>query len=126
MMKKIATDLAPAAIGPYVQAIVVGKHCYVSGQLGIEMPEGELAQTDTVQLRQALENIETILQSAGFAKEDIVKVTLYITDMARFLALNAVYTEFFGNHHPARSCVAVAALPKGAAVEVDVIACQEV
>ncbi len=125
MMKKVETKLAPAAIGPYVQAIVAGKTCYVSGQLGIEMPGGDLAQTDTAQLRQALKNAEAILKAAGFTKENIVKVTLYIENMERFPALNTVYAKFFGAHRPARSCIAVAALPKGASVEVDVIASQE-
>ncbi len=121
-MNELVTTAAPAAIGPYAQGILAGDTVYVSGQLGADAATGELASTDTAQLAQALANAEAVLAAAGLSRTDIVKVTLYVTDMGRFAALNDVYGAFFAGHRPARSAVEVAALPKGAAVEVDVIA----
>lgn len=122
-MQTFHSEAAPAAVGPYVQAIGASEWVYVSGQLGLTAA-GELATEDTVQLQQALVNVQHILAAAELALTDVVKVTLYVTDMQRFAALNEVYAEVFGAHKPARSAVEVAALPKGAAVEVDVIACR--
>ena len=121
-MEQLATSAAPAAVGPYAQGVRAGDTVYVSGQLGLDPETGTLAPTDTQELMQALKNAEAVLQAAGLVRTDIVKVTLYVTDMGRFAALNEVYAEFFADHRPARSAVEAAALPKGAAVEVDVIA----
>jgi len=121
-MNELVTTAAPTAIGPYAQGVLTGDTVYVSGQLGADAATGALAPTDTEQLAQALANAEAVLAVAGLSRTDIVKVTLYVTDMGRFAALNEVYAAFFANHRPARSAVGVAALPKGAAVEVDVIA----
>lgn len=121
-MNELTTTAAPAAIGPYAQGVRAGHTVYVSGQLGIDPETGILATTDTDQLTQALRNAEAILVAAGLARTDTVKVTLYVTDMGRFAALNETYAAFFGMHRPARSAVEVAALPKGAAVEVDIVA----
>ncbi len=121
-MEQLVTSAAPAAVGPYAQGVRAGDTVYVSGQLGLDPETGTLAPTDTQELMQALKNAEAVLQAAGLVRTDIVKVTLYVTDMGRFAALNEVYAEFFADHRPARSAVEAAALPKGAAVEVDVIA----
>lgn len=121
-MEQLVTSAAPAAVGPYAQGVRAGDTVYVSGQLGLDPETGTLAPTDTQELMQALKNAEAVLQAAGLVRTDIVKVTLYVTDMGRFAALNEVYAEFFADHRPARSAVEAATLPKGAAVEVDVIA----
>lgn len=121
-MDTLMTTAAPAAIGPYAQGVRAGDTVYVSGQLGLDATTGTLAATDTEELTRALMNVEAILGAAGLTRTDIVKVTLYVTDMTRFAALNEAYAAFFAGHRPARSAVGVAALPKGAAVEVDVIA----
>lgn len=121
-MEQLVTSAAPAAVGPYAQGVRAGDTVYVSGQIGLDPETGTLAPTDTQELMQALKNAEAVLQAAGLVRTDIVKVTLYVTDMGRFAALNEVYAEFFADHRPARSAVEAAALPKGAAVEVDVIA----
>lgn len=121
-MEQLVTSAAPAAVGPYAQGVRAGDTVYVSGQLGLDPETGTLAPTDTQELMQALKNAEAVLQAVGLVRTDIVKVTLYVTDMGRFAALNEVYAEFFADHRPARSAVEAAALPKGAAVEVDVIA----
>ena len=124
-MANIITDQAPAAVGPYVQGKTANGWCYVSGQLGLDPATGELRKDATSQLAQALANAAAILEAAGLSKEDIVKVTLYITDMGAFQTLNEAYAEFFGASKPARTCVEVSALPKGGAVVVDVIAYDE-
>lgn len=124
-MANIITDQAPAAVGPYVQGKTANGWCYVSGQLGLDPATGELRKDATSQLVQALTNAAAILAAAGLSKEDIVKVTLYITDMSAFQTLNEAYAEFFGASKPARTCVEVSALPKGGAVVVDVIAYDE-
>lgn len=122
-MKAIHTDKAPAAIGPYSQAIEVNGFVYASGQLPINpatgnFPEGGVA----AQTRQSILNAENILQAAGTDLKHVVKTTVYLADMADFGAMNEVYAQFFSEPFPARSAVAVKDLPKGALVEIEVLA----
>ena len=122
-MKAIDTDKAPAAIGPYSQAIEVNGFVYASGQLPIDpatgnFPEGGVA----AQTRQSILNAENILQAAGTDLKHVVKTTVYLADMADFGAMNEVYAQFFSEPFPARSAVAVKDLPKGALVEIEVLA----
>ena len=118
-MNKIHTDKAPAAIGPYSQAILAGDTLYSSGQLGLDPATGELPEGAAAQAHQSLANIKAILDKAGFQKTDVVKTTVFLKDMGAFAAVNDVYAAFFGEHRPARSCVEVAALPKGGLVEIE-------
>jgi len=123
MKTVISTPKAPAAIGPYSQAIRNGNTLYLSGQLGIVPSTGELVSNDVKeQTSQALSNIKAVLAEAGATPQDVTKTTVFIVDMADFQAVNSVYAETFGTNAPARSCVAVAALPKGARVEIEAIA----
>lgn len=125
MIKKISTDKAPAAIGPYSQAILCGNMLYTSGQLGMNPANGELEGTDiTAQATQALENLGAILKEAGTSFDNIVKTTCFLADMGDFAAFNAVYSKYITNA-PARSCVAVKTLPKNALVEIEAIAVVE-
>ena len=118
----INTTNAPAAIGPYSQAISIGNMLYTSGQLGIDPATGALAGDVQEQTRQSLDNIAAILKEAGFGKTDVVKTTVFIKDMNDFGAVNQVYSAFFGDHKPARACVEVARLPKDGLVEIEVVA----
>lgn len=118
----INTEKAPAAIGPYVQAILAGNTLYSSGQLGLIPATGALPEGVEAQTRQSLANIRAILDEAGFAITDVVKTTVFIKDMKDFPAVNAVYAEFFGDHRPARSCVEAARLPKDGLVEIEFVA----
>lgn len=120
--KVIHTDRAPAAVGPYVQAIEKGDTLYLSGQLGLVPETGELPAGVQAQARQSLENIRAVLKEAGYKIGDVVKTTVYLTDMADLGLVNDVYASFFGEEKPARSCVGVAALPKGGLVEIEVTA----
>lgn len=118
----ISTASAPAAIGPYSQATRKGDTLYLSGQIGMIPATGELVAGDVkVQTAQALANMKAILTEAGATPANVVKVTVFIVDMGDFQAVNSVYSETFGTDAPARSCVAVAALPKGARVEIEAI-----
>lgn len=122
-MKQISTQNAPAAIGPYSQAIEVNGFVYASGQLPIDpatgaFPEGGVKE----QTRQSILNVKAILEEAGLALSDVVKTTVYLADMGDFAAMNEVYSQFFAQPFPARSAIAVKALPKGALVEVEVVA----
>ena len=123
-MKNIVfTADAPAAIGPYSQAVKAGDTLYLSGQIGMNPATGELVSADVKeQAAQALKNMKAVLAAAGFTVDNVVKTTVFLTDMADFQAVNAVYAETFASDAPARSCVAVAALPKGARVEVEAVA----
>lgn len=123
MNKIIATQSAPAAIGPYSQAVMVDSFLYVSGQLGVNPATGNL-EGDTVQsqAKQSLKNIKAILNEAGMDYSDVVKTTVFLSDIALFAEFNAVYAEAFPTNAPARSCVAVKGLPKNALVEIEVIA----
>lgn len=120
--KTVYTPNTPAAIGPYSQAIAVGNVLYTSGQLGIDPQTGELCSGVEAQTRQSLLNLSAILQSNGMSLADIVKTTVFVTDLKDFAAVNAVYQTFFTGDCPARSCVQVAALPKGGLVEIECVA----
>ena len=122
MKQIIATDNAPAAIGPYSQAIDCGAMLITSGQLPIDPATGEMPQGIEAQTHQALENIKAILLSAGMTMNNVVKTTVFLQDMHDFSAMNGVYSTFFAaGQCPARSAVEVAALPKGALVEIEAI-----
>jgi 2-iminobutanoate/2-iminopropanoate deaminase len=119
----ISTPNAPAAIGPYNQAIKTGTFVFVSGQLGLDPQSGTLVADDvSEQTRQALTNLRNILQASGADLNNIVKTTVFLVDMADFAAMNAVYATFFGEKFPARSTIAVVALPKNGLVEIECIA----
>lgn len=118
----IHTDKAPAAIGPYSQATRGVANLFTSGQLGIDPVSGELPEDFTVQARQAFENLKAIIEAAGGSMSNVMKITIFLTDMANFPAVNAVMQEYCQAPYPARSCFAVAALPKGGAVEIEAIA----
>ena len=118
----INAEKAPAAVGPYVQAIQAGNMLFSSGQLGLIPETGALPEGVEAQTRQSLANIRAILDEAGFAISDIVKTTVYIKDMNDFGAVNAIYADFFGDSKPARSCVEVARLPKDGLVEIEFVA----
>ena len=122
-MKAIATQNAPAAIGPYSQAIEANGTVYVSGQLGIDPATGNFAEGGAVaQARQSLTNISNILKEAGLSMKNVVKVTVLLADINDFAAVNEVYKDFFEAPVPARSAFAVAALPKGGKIEIEAIA----
>lgn len=122
MKQVIVTDQAPAAIGPYSQAIRVADFVFASGQIPLT-PAGELVQGDAAtQFEQCLSNVKAVLDEAGLTLADVVKTTVFLTDMADFAAVNEVYGAHFAEPFPARSAVGVAALPKGAKVEIEVIA----
>ena len=119
----ISTDKAPKAIGPYEQAIKVGGFIYTAGQIPIDPKTGNLiAGNMGEQTRQVLENLKAVLEAAGSSLDKVVKVTVFLKNMADFGALNEIYAEYLGNAKPARSTVAVADLPRGALVEIDFIA----
>ena len=123
--ERIETDAAPAAIGPYSQAVAVGGWVYCSGQLALDPDDGDLVGGGDVaaEARQVFRNLEAVLHAAGVKREDVAKATVYLTDMAEFSIVNEVYAEFFdGLVPPARATVQVAALPKGAKVEIDFVA----
>jgi len=120
--KVVHTDRAPAAIGPYSQAIRAGEIVFTAGQLGIDPATGKLRDGVGAQTRQALENLKAVLEAAGSGLDMAVKTTIYLADIADFPKVNAIYGEFFGDEPPARSTVQVAALPAGGLVEIDVVA----
>lgn len=122
-MKAISTPKAPAAIGPYSQAIRVGNLVYTSGQIPIDPATGAFVEGGIrEQTRQSLTNVRAILAEAGLAMSDVVKTTVFMADMNDFAEMNGVYAEFFAEPYPARSAVAVKTLPKGALVEIEVVA----
>ncbi len=121
-LQKIATDKAPAAIGPYSQGIVAGGMLYASGQIPLDPATGAVVEGDiTVQAERAIRNVGEILKAAGTDYDRVVKTTCFLADMADFAAFNAVYEQYF-TQKPARSCVAVKSLPKDVLCEVEVIA----
>ena len=122
MRKVIATEKAPAAIGPYAQANVIGNLVFTSGQLGILPETGDLAEGLEAQTRQALDNLKHILEEAGSSLEKTIKTTCFMDDMNDFAAMNAIYAEYFNGDFPSRSAVQVAALPKGGLFEIEAIA----
>lgn len=121
-MKQINTANAPAAIGPYSQALDLGNLVFVSGQLPVNPATGEMPATIEEQANQSLTNLKNILTEAGLTMADVVKTVIFLADINDFAAVNAVYAQYFAQPYPARSCVQVAAIPKGAKVEIECIA----
>ena len=117
----IATEKAPGAVGPYVQAQKLGDRLITSGQLPLDPATGAFPEGVEAQTRQSLENVKAIVEAAGFQMTDVVKTTVFISDMDDFGKVNAVYAEYFSEPYPARSCVEVARLPKDALVEIEAI-----
>lgn len=118
----INTDKAPAAVGTYSQGVLHNGVYYFSGQIGLDAKSGEMAEGFDAQLENVMKNIDGLLQSQDLTRENIIKTTVFMTDLAQFGKVNEAYTKFFTAPFPARSTVQVAALPKGAVVEVEVIA----
>lgn len=123
MMDVIVSGEAPAAIGPYSQAIRAGNSVYCSGQIALD-PETQCLAGTTVaeQTAQVLRNLEAVLKAAGLGLDQVVKTTVFLADLGTFPEMNAVYGRIFGQHKPARACIEVAGIPKGALVEIDCIA----
>ena len=122
MKKIIATNDAPAAIGPYSQAVELNGTLFISGQIPVNPATGEMPQGIEAETRQVLKNIGAILEADGLTYNDVVKTTVMIASMADFAAMNAVYAEFFTQDKPARVCFQAAALPKNALVEIEAVA----
>ena len=122
LRRKISTDKAPAAIGPYSQAIQAGEFLYVSGQIPVDPATGEIPATVSLQARRSLENLKAIVEAGGYRLTDVVKTTVFAADIADFAEVNAVYAEYFPNNAPARSFVAVKDLPKGVKIEIEAVA----
>lgn len=122
MKKIIATAQAPAAIGPYSQAVELNGTVFVSGQLPVNPKDGSMPQGIEAQTRQSLDNLFAILSEAGLVSDNVVKTTVLLADINDFAAMNAVYAEYFKGDKPARACFQVAALPKGALVEIEAVA----
>lgn len=121
-MKQISTTAAPAAIGPYSQAIDVGNLVFASGQLPINPATGEMPADIEGQANQSLTNVKNLLEAAGTSIDNVVKTTVFLADMNDFATVNGIYAQYFSEPYPARSAVAVKTLPKGALIEVEVIA----
>lgn len=118
----IATNDAPQAIGPYSQGWVVGNMIYTSGQLGIDVSTGKLADGIEAQAHASMKNLKAVLKEAGAGLEDIVKTTVFVKDLADFAAVNEIYGSYFEGSYPARSCVQVAKLPLDGLVEIECVA----
>ena len=122
-LQTISTDMAPAAIGPYSQAVKFGNMLFCSGQIPLDPSTGEMVEGDVaVQAERVMSNIAAVLSVSGAGFDDVVKTTIYLVDMGDFASVNEVYGKCFQNHKPARSTVAVKALPRGALVEIEIIA----
>ncbi|WP_367338330.1 RidA family protein [Aminivibrio sp.] len=123
MKKVISTDKAPAAVGPYSQAIKAGNFLFCSGQIPVDPSTGQFVEGGVEQqAEQVLRNVKAVLEGAGYSLSDVIKATVFAVNMADFAAVNGVYARFFEKEPPARSFVEVGALPKGALVEVEVVA----
>jgi 2-iminobutanoate/2-iminopropanoate deaminase len=125
MKNVISTDLAPKAIGPYSQGIMVGDLIFLSGQIPVDPATGEIVTGDdpiVTQTHQSMNNVKNILESQGLSFNNVIKSTVFITDMNDFPKVNEAYAQYFQGTYPARSCVQVGKLPKGALVEVEVVA----
>lgn len=120
-MKEIKTSNAPAAIGPYSQAIVVGNMLFTSGQIPIDPKTGEIPEGVEAQARQALTNVKNLIEAAGALIDNVVKTTVFIKNMDDFAKINEIYAQYFTEPFPARSCVEVARLPKDVLLEVETI-----
>ncbi len=118
----IHTQKAPAAIGPYSQAVIAGGMLYTSGQLGLDPETGTMQDGVEAQTRQCLQNLQAILEEARLEKTDVVKTIVYIKNMDDFATVNKIYASFFGDHKPARSCVEVSGMAKGGLVEIEAVA----
>ena len=118
----ISTDKAPAAFGPYSQAIQAGDFLYVSGQIPVDPATGNVPAEIAAQARQSLENLKAIVEAAGYSLADVVKTTIFAADIANFAAVNEVYAEYFRSEAPARSFVAVKDLPKRVGLEIEAVA----
>ena len=122
-MDYIATKDAPHAIGPYSQAVRSGNLLFLSGQIPLDPKSGNLIEGDfSSQARRVFDNLRAVLRASGADFRNVTRATVYLTDLANFQVLNTIYAEYFGDHKPARSTVGVAQLPRGAAVEIDLIA----
>ena len=121
-MKQISTPNAPAAIGPYSQALRTGNMMFVSGQIPVNPATGLMADTIEAQAAQSLTNLKNILAAEGLTMKNVIKTTVFLADLSDFSKVNAVYETFFEAPYPARSCVQVAAIPKGAGIEIECIA----
>ncbi|NLL36975.1 MAG: RidA family protein [Fretibacterium sp.] len=123
MKKVVSTDKAPAAIGPYSQAIVAGDFLFTSGQIPLDPKTGEVVKSGIeAETTRTLENVKAVVEGAGFTMQQIIKTTVFATDMANFAAVNGIYAKYFGENPPARSFVAAKELPKGVHVEIEVVA----
>jgi 2-iminobutanoate/2-iminopropanoate deaminase len=123
MAKLISTEKAPAAVGPYSQALMAGNILFASGQIPLSPETGEIVGTTAAeQAEQVFANIKAVLAEAGLSMKDVVKTTVFLVDLSEFAAVNAVYAKHFAQPFPARSCVGISALPKGARIECEVIA----
>ena len=121
-MTHVSTPNAPAALGPYSQAVDTGSTVYCSGQLGLDPATGNLADGVQAQTHQALKNLQAVLNEAGLSLDNVVKTTVFVQDLADFGTVNEIYGTYFHGGFPARSCVQIAALPKNALVEIECIA----
>src|SRR5687767_12048768 len=122
-MDYVATADAPKAIGPYSQAVKANGLVYTSGQISLDPATGNLVDGSfEEQVHRIFKNLEAVLREAGSSFDRVLKATVYVTDLANFAALNTIYAEYFGDHKPARTTIQAAALPKGGAVEIDLIA----
>lgn len=126
MMKTVINaKKAPAAVGPYVHAVKAGNLVFTSGQIGLIPETGVLAEGIVAQTEQVLKNLGAVLEEAGLSYEDVIKTTVFLDDINDFAAVNEIYAKYFIGDAPARSCVEVAALPKGALIEIEVIAAEK-
>ena len=121
-MTHVSTPNAPAALGPYSQAVDTGSTVYCSGQLGLDPATGNLAEGVQAQTHQALKNLQAVLNAAGLSLDNVVKTTVFVQDLADFGTVNEIYGTYFHGGFPARSCVQIAALPKNALVEIEAVA----
>ncbi len=124
-MKQISTPYAPAAIGPYSQALSAGNMVFVSGQIPVDPATGKMAETIEEQAEQALNNLTQVLLAAGLTTKNVIKTVVFLSDLADFPVVNAIYERHFLAPYPARSCVQVAGIPKGAKLEIECIAIRE-
>jgi 2-iminobutanoate/2-iminopropanoate deaminase len=122
MRKRVETADAPAAIGPYSQAIEANGFLFISGQIAIDPADGQLAVDMSAQTRRVMDNLKAVLAAEGLGFEDVVKTTIFLTDLVDFARVNDIYGSYFQSDPPARSTVQVAALPKGARIEIEAVA----